>query len=112
MMLRHSFTRSETRSASVWRRRLGGGNRRRHTEAFLLAFLLALPLFAQESDTSCPLTPQCTEGTEPFAPLNAAEVTNIVNAAASALNVDTATIAVVDRSGRPLALFRQPNAAP
>lgn len=59
---------------------------------------------------TCPLTAVCSEGGASFAPLAPAEVTNIVTAAASALNVSTATIAVVDRSGRPLALFRQPGA--
>src|SRR5258707_10788901 len=43
-----------------------------------------------------------------FSALTQAEITAIVNAAASALNVSTATIAVVDRTGRPLAVFRQP----
>src|SRR5437764_8773598 len=62
-------------------------------------------------DASCPFTTStCTEGGAAFAPLGPAEVTAIVNAAASALDVNTATIAVVDRTGRPLALFRQPSA--
>jgi uncharacterized protein GlcG (DUF336 family) len=47
-----------------------------------------------------------------FTALSKAEITAIVNAAAAALNVDTATIGVVDRTGRPLAVFRQPNANP
>ena len=44
--------------------------------------------------------------------LSAPDITSIVFAAASALDVDTATIAVVDRAGTPLAVFRQPNADP
>ena len=60
----------------------------------------------------------CTEGAigdgataaQFFAPLNAAEVDAIVHGAASALSSATATIAVVDRAGRVLAVFRQPGA--
>ena len=67
---------------------------------------------------STPITTQqvCMDGTigngaaETFNSLSQAEATAIVNAAAAALNVDTATIAIVDRTGRPIALFRQPNA--
>lgn len=47
-----------------------------------------------------------------FQALTKDEVAAIVKAAAAALNVNTATIAVVDRTGRPLAVFRQPNADP
>jgi uncharacterized protein GlcG (DUF336 family) len=60
---------------------------------------------------------QCTDGAfgnaapAAFAPLSAGDVDAVVKAAASALAVDTATIAVVDRAGRVLALFRQPNAS-
>lgn len=56
----------------------------------------------------------CTDGSvgdgapEPFNALSAAEVQAVVEAAASALANDTATIAVVDRTGRPLAVYRQP----
>jgi len=80
--------------------------------------LIATSLFAGERrrtiapSATCPLVTSCTEGGAAFAPLNAAEVNGIVNAAAAALDVNTATIAVVDRSGRPLALFRQPSANP
>jgi uncharacterized protein GlcG (DUF336 family) len=61
---------------------------------------------------------QCDDGVigsavpEQFQPLSAADVDAVVKAAASAINVDTATIAVVDRAGRVLALFRQPHADP
>jgi uncharacterized protein GlcG (DUF336 family) len=94
----------------------------------LLVFLVAMRVFGQ-TDLAVPVeppgciitlpTPQvCTDGsigdvTPPsFAALTQGEVTAIVNAAASALNVDTATIAVVDRTGRPIAVFRQANANP
>src|SRR5882672_3368860 len=58
----------------------------------------------------------CTEGapgdaTPPaFAPLSAADVDAIVKAADGATSAGTATIAVVDRAGRVLALLRQPHA--
>jgi uncharacterized protein GlcG (DUF336 family) len=45
-----------------------------------------------------------------FTTLTPVESDTIVKAAAAALNVNTATIAVVDRAGRVLALFRQPAA--
>ncbi len=45
---------------------------------------------------------------ESFNALSGSEVQAIVEAAAAALNNDTATIAVVDRTGRPLAVYRQP----
>ncbi len=64
-------------------------------------------------------TPQtCVDGAIGDAPppafgaLTDAEVRAIVEAAAAALNVNTATIGVVDRTGRPLALFRQSGADP
>jgi uncharacterized protein GlcG (DUF336 family) len=58
----------------------------------------------------------CFEGaigdgpTQSFTTLTPLESDTIVRAAAAALNVNTATIAVVDRAGRVLALFRQPAA--
>lgn len=45
-----------------------------------------------------------------FNSLSKDEVRKLVLAAAAALNSKTATIGVVDRTGRPLAVFRQPNA--
>jgi uncharacterized protein GlcG (DUF336 family) len=71
----------------------------------LLAMLLSAPLYAQ-----------CTEGAignaspQSFAPLSSSEVDAIVHAAASSLNVNNLTIAVVDRAGRPLAVFAQSSA--
>lgn len=44
------------------------------------------------------------------APLSAIDVQNIVQAAASAADVDTMVIAVVDRGGKILAVFRKPSA--
>jgi uncharacterized protein GlcG (DUF336 family) len=51
-------------------------------------------------------------GPESFGGLADAEVRTIVEAAAAALDGNTATIAVVDRSGLVLALFREPGADP
>src|SRR6266852_5782611 len=64
--------------------------------------------------------PPCSEGSigdggvtaaQVFGPLSAAEVDAIIHGAASALSSATATIAVVDRAGRVLAVFRQPGAS-
>ncbi|HEX8170516.1 MAG TPA: heme-binding protein [Thermoanaerobaculia bacterium] len=49
---------------------------------------------------------------ESFAALTDAEVRAIVEAASAALDDDASTIAVVDRTGRALAVFRQPGADP
>jgi uncharacterized protein GlcG (DUF336 family) len=94
------------------------------------ALLLAARVFAQEDvpvanssePAGCDITvaaPQlCSDGAigdvgpETFAALTKAEAQAIVTAAAAALNVDTATIAIVDRTGRPIAVFRQPKANP
>src|SRR4051812_36668615 len=71
----------------------------------------ALPLTAVVPDV-------CTDGTigngtaESFSAISKAEANEIVRAAATALSGDTATIAIVDRTGRPVALFRQLNANP
>jgi uncharacterized protein GlcG (DUF336 family) len=60
----------------------------------------------------------CTDGTigsgapEPFSAMSKAEANEIVKAAATALAGDTATIAIVDRTGRPITVFRQANANP
>jgi uncharacterized protein GlcG (DUF336 family) len=59
---------------------------------------------------------QCTEGAignataQSFAPLSSSEVDAIVHAAATSLNVNNLTIAVVDRAGRPLAVFAEGSA--
>lgn len=48
--------------------------------------------------------------TPAFQPLTHAEVTQIVKAAAAAASADTMVIAVVDRQGKVLGVFRKPNA--
>ena len=71
----------------------------------------AIPLSAVVPDV-------CTDGTigsgtpESFSAISKAEANEIVRAAASAIAGDSATIAIVDRTGRPVALFRQLNANP
>lgn len=65
---------------------------------------------------ACTMTPApnpdtCDEGSGPFASLSASEVDAIVRAAARSLDVNTLTIAVVDRAGRPLAIFRKAGVA-
>ena len=88
---------------------------RRSCIRFSALVLLATSLFAADRrrtiapTATCPLTTVCSEGGPPLDP---SEVNGIVNAAAAALDVNSATIAVVDRTGRPLALFRQPAANP
>ncbi len=86
--------------------------------AILLASLAGAQVPNPEPEScGAPLTAvdQCSEaegGGEEFDSLNPAEIDAIVRAAASATNRTDLTIAVVDRAGRPLALFRQPNADP
>ena len=71
----------------------------------------ALPLTAIVPDL-------CTDGTigsgtpETFSAISKAEANEMVRAAATALAGDTGTIAIVDRTGRPVAVFRQKNANP
>jgi len=65
---------------------------------------------------ACAMTPSpnpdtCDEGSGPFQSLSASEVDAIVRAAARSLDVNTLTIAVVDRAGRPLAIFRKAGVA-
>src|SRR6187401_2867734 len=47
-----------------------------------------------------------------FASLSAAEVDRVVRTAAAAVNRNDLTVAVVDRAGRPLAVWRGANANP
>ncbi|HXI14221.1 MAG TPA: heme-binding protein [Thermoanaerobaculia bacterium] len=71
---------------------------------------------------TCAATPAraltCSDGAfgnaqpESFGALTAPDVNIIVRGAARSLNINTLTIAVVDRAGRVLALFRQPGADP
>jgi uncharacterized protein GlcG (DUF336 family) len=64
----------------------------------------------------CALTPpapvMCADGGDAFVSLSPAEVDAVVRAAARAIDSNTMTIAVVDRAGRPLALYRKPAANP
>ncbi len=61
---------------------------------------------------------QCTEGAvgnaqvTAFDALHPIETDLIIAAAAASLDSDTMTVAVVDRAGTPLAVFRKPNADP
>ncbi|MFP5246970.1 MAG: hypothetical protein ACLGH0_09770, partial [Thermoanaerobaculia bacterium] len=63
---------------------------------------------------ACAMTPLaqeiCNDGGTPAASLSATEVDAVVRAAARSLSDDTMVIAVVDRAGRPLALYRKPSA--
>lgn len=52
----------------------------------------------------------CTDGGPVFDSITQEEAEAIVSAAARSLNVDTMTIAVVDRAGRTVAVFQKPNA--
>ena len=64
----------------------------------------------------CATTPSapvsCTEEGAAFQSISASEVEAIVRAAAKAIDGNAMTIAVVDRAGRPLALYRKPGALP
>src|SRR6266540_762007 len=85
--------------------------------AIALAAITGASLFAAEPNASCPLPgatpPSCTDGAlgnaapQAFDALYPQEVTAIVNAAAAAIDLGPKTIAVVDRTGRPLAIYRQ-----
>lgn len=83
-------------------------------------FALALGFAAARAarPAVCPIAPQCVEGAignaapQPFAPLAPAEIDAIVRAAAKSIDAPSMTIAVVDRAGRPLALYRKPGADP
>src|SRR6185436_20544086 len=75
--------------------------------AIVVAILAAFSAHAADRQRSIrrSAAATCTEGSAAFSALAANEVEAIVHAAATALNRDTATIAVVDRAGRVLALF-------
>ena len=79
---------------------------------WLVCLWIAVPAFAARHHPS--LTPPafsvCDEGSGSFTTLTPVESDAIIKAAASAINVSTATIAVVDRAGNILVLFRQPAA--
>jgi len=59
-----------------------------------------------------PAPVMCTEGSAAFPSIGASDVEAIVRAAARALDSNTMTIAVADRAGRVLALYRKPGANP
>ena len=91
---------------------------------------IAIPCLGQEVEVEAPVSfadpggcaldvgpaQSCVDGSignatpETFPALTSAEIDSIVRAAAAALNVNTATIAVVDRTGRALAVFEQSGA--
>ncbi|HYM62483.1 MAG TPA: heme-binding protein [Thermoanaerobaculia bacterium] len=78
------------------------------------------PVSTASADCILPpaLPQQCVDGAignaspDSFNALTAAEVNAIVQAAAASLDTNTMTVAVVDRAGRVLALFRKPGADP
>ncbi|HKO58985.1 MAG TPA: heme-binding protein [Thermoanaerobaculia bacterium] len=99
-----------------------------HPSSFIILLVFCARLSAQDVITINPETPGCSFGffaadlcsegaigngaPTTFLGLSKDEVQAIVEEAAAALAVDTATIAVVDRAGRPLAVFRQLHADP
>ncbi|HKR62300.1 MAG TPA: heme-binding protein [Thermoanaerobaculia bacterium] len=73
------------------------------------------PMIAINAEPAdCAMTPpapvSCSEGGAAFNSISDAEVDAIVRAAAKSLDANAMTIAVVDRAGRPLALYRKPGA--
>jgi uncharacterized protein GlcG (DUF336 family) len=88
------------------------GNRQLATFFWVCLVIVALPALAQRRRViqAPPAFSVCDEGSGSFQTLTPVEIDAVVKSAASALNVNTATIAVVDRAGRILALFRQPAA--
>jgi uncharacterized protein GlcG (DUF336 family) len=89
------------------------------TASLLFALNAAAQMTNPEpADCGAPLTAvatcdeQETGGSSPFQSLNPAEIDRIVRAAAAALNRNDLTIAVVDRAGRPLAVWRGSAADP
>src|ERR1051325_5420620 len=98
--------------ASDHSRQLATGNWQLATAFAVCLVVAALPALGQRRRVvdSPPAFLVCNEGSGSFQTLTPFEIDSVVKAAASALNVNTATIAVVDRPGRILALFRQPAA--
>lgn len=74
------------------------------------------PPRANAEPAACALPPllqqTCADGGTAAASIGAAEVETIARAAAQSLSDDTMTVAVVDRAGRVLAVFRKPGANP
>jgi uncharacterized protein GlcG (DUF336 family) len=75
-----------------------------------------VPRTTAPEPAACALTPAapetCNEGGSGYAALLPTEVDAIVRAAAASLDSNSMTIAVVDRAGRVLALYRKPSANP
>ncbi len=84
------------------------------TAIVVLVLALMAPRFSagQESAPACVDGAIGTASPLSFNALAAEEIVALVRAAAVSLDSTTMTIAVVDRSGRPLALFRKPTADP
>jgi uncharacterized protein GlcG (DUF336 family) len=87
---------------------------RRNTIVFGIVLALTVAAAVILVMVGCGGTSSTTPPTVPppasVAPLSATDVQNIVQAAASAANVDTMVIAVVDRGGNVLGVFRKPAA--
>jgi uncharacterized protein GlcG (DUF336 family) len=86
---------------------------RRHTLAlgFAMALVIAAALIAlMVGCGSVAPTPVIAPPPATVAPLSAIEVQNLVQAAAAAVDLDTMVVAVVDRGGKVLAVFRKPSA--
>ncbi len=84
------------------------------TAIVALALALMAPRFSagQESAPACVDGAIGTASPQAFNTLTAEEIVALVRAAAVSLDSASMTIAVVDRAGRPLALFRKPGADP
>ena len=82
--------------------------------AVVLVVLLSIFLVGCGSGSQSPMNPQSAVTTAPSGPatvtLTASDVDSIVHAAAAATSPTAAVIAVVDRSGNVLALYRKPDA--
>src|SRR3984893_2002181 len=86
------------------------------TAAVILVVVLSILLVGCGAGGQSPSNPQSAVSTVPStsasATLTASDVDGIVRAAAAATSTTTAVIAVVDRAGNVLALYRKPDAAP
>ena len=110
----------------------GETDRRRRSLLFLFIVALALPFDTFAAGTRSravarPLPPaiatsatcagetlpaSCRDGGAAFAPLAAEEVERLARGAAASIDEPGMTVAVVDRAGRVLALYRNPGADP
>jgi uncharacterized protein GlcG (DUF336 family) len=85
--------------------------RRRISSRAALVMLAAMPMLVGCLDPLATLAQLAVPPGGPTSPLTAGEVTAVITAAAAALSNDTLVIAVVDREGNILGLFRK-NGAP